>query len=346
MSTENTLTDQFNLVQREEAKGLFRLFSRQRSVSDGFCLAVFRKEEYRGSILSDDVYTEGDLKRRSERLGVRDGDIILRINLGPRPLSISEKLGTMDGYVRPYTLELEIRVSDPRSFAQRYLQWSDPVKLARIAIEGYLQRYAIRKRHDELREDMLRDYAEQALRESSNRSFGIEVVAAHKITLFMDPTRSKELDILQQAQLKEKEIREKSRIKQIEVQEDTHVLKAGVRRDAEVKKLETEYAQDMEAYLLEEKTKQREVLRVEELKEKEHQIGLEGRQNRFLRLEAGRDQDAKREQEELDNEHQARQDRFKLEKASEHRKLTRVYELEEQEHKQVYEIEEIGRAHV
>lgn len=343
MSTENTLTDQFNLVQREEVKGLFRLFTRQKSVSDGFCLVVFRKEEYRGSILSDDVYTEGDLKRRSERLGVRDGDIILRINLGPRPLSISEKLGTMDGYTRPYTLELEIRVSDPRSFSQRYLQWSDPVKLARIAIEGYLQRYAIRKKHDELREDMLRDYAEQALRESTNRSFGIEVVAAHKATLYMDPIRSKELEILQQARLKEKEIREKSRIKRIETEEDADIRKTSVRGDAEVKKLETQYQQEMEAYLIEERSKQREVTRVEEFKEKEHQILLEGKQNRFLRLEAGRDSDAKREQEELDTEHQARQNRFKLEKANEQRKLTRVYEIEEQEHKEVYEIEEQER---
>ena len=218
--TENTLTDQFNLVKREEAKGMLRLFSRQRSVSDGFCLVVFRKEEYRGSIVSYDVITEGDLKRRSERLGVRDGDTILRINLGPRPLSMSEKLDTQDGYTRPYTLDLEIAVNDPRNFAQRYLQGSDPVKLARIAIEGYLQRYAIRKRHDELREEMLRDYAEQALGESSNRSFGIQVVAAHKITLYMDSTRRKELEIQQQARLKEADTHDPSPIEQIKLQEE------------------------------------------------------------------------------------------------------------------------------
>src|SRR5579859_3248935 len=221
MSTGNTLTDQFNLVQREEAKGILRLFTRQRSVSDGYCLVVFRKEEYRGSILSNEVVTEGDMKRRTERLGVRDGDTILRVNLGSFPLSISERLSTLDGYIRSYKLDLEIGVNDPRSFAQRYLQQSDPVNLARIAIEGYLQRYAIRKRHDELRDDMLRDQAEQALRESSNRSFGLQVVAAHKLALYMDPKRSKELEIIQQGQLREKEIREQSRIKQIETEEET-----------------------------------------------------------------------------------------------------------------------------
>jgi hypothetical protein len=343
MSTANTLTDQLNLVQREEARGILRLFTRQRSVSDGYCLAVFRKEEYRGSILSNEVVTEGDIKRRTERLGVRDGDTILRINLGSRPLTIRDTLNTYDGYSRFYTLDIEIAVNDPRSFAQRYLQSSDPVNLARIAIEGYLQRQAAREIHDELNDEMLRNYAERALRDGSNRSFGIQVVSAHKLIILMDPRRSKELEIEQQAQLKEKEIREQSRVKQIETQEEADIRKAGVRRDAEVKRLETEYEQELQAYLLEEQLRQRKVSRIDEVKEKDHQNLLDARKNDFLRLEEGKEREAKREQELLDDEQEARRAILKIQKAGEQRKVTRIYELEEQEHQQVYQIEEQAR---
>lgn len=311
----NALTDQLNLVQREEAKGIFRLFSRQRSVVDGFCLVIFRKEEYRGSILSDDVYTEGDLKRRSERLGVRDRDTILRVNLGSRPLSISEKLGTSDGYTRSYTLDLEIRISDPRNFAQRYLQWSDPVKLARIAIEGYLQHNAKRKRHDDLHEDMLRDFAEQALREGTNRSFGIEVVTAHKITLHMDPTRSKELEIQQQGRIRETRIREESRIKQIEAQEETNIRKANVYRDAEVTREEIAFKQEQANLTAK-------FERIEDEKQRRYEMYMDGEKAEQRRIE-----------EIKEDEHQSKREILKIQEANKKRDLMYFYEIQEQKRK-------------
>src|SRR5450755_2905364 len=218
MPMANTLTDQLDLVQREDAKGILRLFSRRLGASDGFCLVVFRKENYLGAILSEDVITENDLKRRYDRLGVRDGDSILRVNMGPRPLTIKDKLPTLDRFVRPYEMKLEIAVTDPRNFAQRYRQLSDPVDMARIAIEGYLQSRAARKNHDDLSESMLRDYAEDALSAGSNGSFGINVVAAHKVTLWQDPLRAKELEIAQKTHITKIEKLAAGEVREVEIQ--------------------------------------------------------------------------------------------------------------------------------
>lgn len=319
MPVTNVSTDQLDLVRAEEAKGLLRLFSRILSASDGFCLVVFRKDSYIGSIVSDEVITENDLKRRCERIGVRDGDSILRINMGPRPMTISDKLTTQDGYTRPYKLEIEICVSDPRNFAQRYRQSSDPVNLARIAIEGDLQRCARRNPHDDLSEDMLLRCTMQALTHGSNRSFGLEVTAAHKITLSMDPRRAQELEILQKSRLEEQKIREEVRIKQIEIQESTEVHKEEVRGNADVNRLKMQFDQelqstaadyerseeekrkqhevDMESYLLREKSEQRKITRVYEIEEKSHQIELEKKQDDYLRLKAGQDNAFRRDQE-------------------------------------------------
>jgi hypothetical protein len=355
MTMMNTLTDRLDLVKIEDAKGFLRLFSRNRSSSDGFCLVVFRKESYLGSIISDEVITENDLKRRCERIGVRDGDSILRINMGPRPMTLNERLTTQDGYVRPYKLEIEIHVSDPRTFAQRYRQSSDPVNLARLAIEGYLQRYATRNMHDDLEEDTLRNYARQALNDGSNRSFGLAVTVAHKLTLQMDPIRVKELEIIQKGRLEEQRIREEARVKQIEVQESTEVQKEEVRGSSEVERLRTEsnqslqsaiadyeraedekrkqYEMQMESYLLRERNKQHDIVRVDEVKGREHQNVLEGVLKDHLRLEAGKDNISRRNEETREDEHIAVRNQFKIEQASQQRKLTRVDEIDEQRHK-------------
>jgi PDZ domain len=354
MALTNVQTDQLDIVRIEEAKGLFRLFSRTLSSSDGFCLVVFRKESYIGSISSEGVVTESDLRRKYDRIGVRDGDSILRINMGPRPMTISERLTTQDGYTRAYKLEIEIHVSDARNFAQRYRQASDPINMARLAIEGALQRCATRNIHDELSEEMLLNCTLQALTSGSNRSFGLGVTAAHKITLWMDPIRVKELEIIQKGHLEEQRIREEARVKQIEVQEGTEVRKEEVRGNADVGRLQMEFDQEFQAtvadferseeqkrrehemsqemYLLRERSKQRKVTRVDEVDEKDHQMELEGKQDDYLRLKAGQDSALRREEEMREDEHIARQNYFKIEQASKQRKLVRVEEVEEQRH--------------
>lgn len=298
MSGENTLTDQLNMVAIEEIRGLIRLFTRGRRTSEGFYLVVFRKESYLGTIVSDDVITENDMKRRCERLGVRDGDTIFRVNMGPQPLTIRDRVGVRDGYTCSYEMHLELAVRDPQAFAVRYRQQSDPVNMARVAIEGYLQQYAVRKVHDELREDMLRDYAERALDDGSNRAFGLQVTRAHKCVIFADPQRAQELAIQQKRRLQEAEIQANAKVREVEVRSNSEVEsiqreidrrheqdQSAFERAEEQKRKEHEI--QLDGYLQAQRNKVREeVTRIEEERERDHQRLLEGRQGRFERAEA------------------------------------------------------------
>ena len=133
------MTDELQLVQSATVKGFLVLFGRSLSVAEGFSLEVFRGDTYLGSIISRDIKAAGDVKKRCERLGAHGGDTILRVNLGPRMLTLDGKLYTQDGCTRAYEIMLELHVSNPFLFAQCYRQESDPVMLAKAAIEGEFQ---------------------------------------------------------------------------------------------------------------------------------------------------------------------------------------------------------------
>jgi len=297
MSGENTLTDQLKMVAIEEVRGLIRLFTQRRQTSEGFCLVVFRKESYLGTIVSDEVITENDIKRRCERLGVRDGDTIFRVNMGPQPLTIRDRVGVRDGYTCSYEMHLELAVRDPQAFAVRYRQQSDPMNMARVAIEGSLQQYALRKEHDELREDMLRDYAERALDDGSNRAFGLQVTRAHKCVIFADPQRAQELAIQQKSRLREAEIRANARVRELEARSNSDVqsVQIEINRKQEQEQSAFERSEEqkrkeheiwLDGYLQAQRSKVREVTRIEEEREKDHQLLIEGRQSTFERADA------------------------------------------------------------
>ncbi len=187
----NTLTDTLNLVKHEEGRGTFHLFKRKRAEQYGFTLVIFRKQALLGFISSSDIAVEGDILRRYDRLGIKDGDSILSINLGPQCLKIAETLPTQDRWPRTYELELDLAVTDPILFAQRYIQQSDPVQWAKTAIEGFIQYTAGFWNHDDISETMLREWVLQALTIPQNTTSGLHVVAVHKAHLPMNPDREK-----------------------------------------------------------------------------------------------------------------------------------------------------------
>lgn len=237
----NTMTDALKLVQREEGKGAFAWLSRKQSERFGFCLVIFRRDAFLGFISSSDIVVASDVQRRYLRLGVRDGDTILAVNLGPKPLEITDTLPTSDRWPRAYQLMLEIQVTDPVKFAQLYIQESDPVALAKTAIEGYIQRCTSVLEHDEISERMLRDYAEQALKAEPNASIGLGVNIAHKATLSMNPLREREITAERERAERERAIQYKGIFDREQARQDidTRTVQAqgdieleGIRNDA------------------------------------------------------------------------------------------------------------------
>lgn len=201
MAKPNEMTEQLGLVDRISGRGFLAWFSRQQQAQDGFSLEVFRGNVHIGSILSNEI--SGDIKKRYDRLGIRDGDMILRVNLGSRMMNINGLLPTGDQgdrhFIREYEMVLKFRVSHPDKFALHYHQLSDPIALAKSAIQGAILKYAQRTQHDDINEFGLCYQAENALELRSNRDIGVSVTSAYVTSLKSDPMYIQISDMKKQA---------------------------------------------------------------------------------------------------------------------------------------------------
>jgi hypothetical protein len=191
----NTETDRLNMVRVETQHNTFPLFKRKRAESYGFALVVLRKGVLLGSILSSDIAVESDITRIYERLGVKDGDEIFSVNLGPQPLKIQDTLPTNDWGPRPYTMELTIQVSDPLKFTLMYIQQADPIARTRSAIEGYIQLMSGPRNHDDITDDTVRQWAIQALTLEAYKSYGLRVQMVQKVSVAENPGRAQESEL-------------------------------------------------------------------------------------------------------------------------------------------------------
>jgi len=270
----NSMTDGLGLVQSATVKGFLGLFGRTLSVADGFSLEVFREDSHLGSIMSNDIKVASDVKKRCERLGARDGDTILRINLGPRMLTMTGKLYTHDGYARAYEIVVQVQVNHPPRFAQRYRQQSDPIKMAKEAVEGEFQKYAERNTHDSMDQANLRYLAEHALDIASNQEIGVVVIRAHKSLLWLDPKYARELELRQQARVNQTELETTAQVETTRVNTTTEVKKLQTSREAELQELQDSYEQRQLSQTSEfvriEEAKQRDFERLEEEKQQAH----------------------------------------------------------------------------
>ncbi len=260
----NPLTDTLKLVQIEEGRGTFQIFRRKRTEQYGFCLVVFRNKAFLGYIPSSDITVEGDILRRYERIGIKNGDTIFSVNLGPQPLEITDTLPTRDGFPCEYKLTLDICVSDPIKFAQKYVQETDPLARAKTAIEGHIQRCSSQWMHDDMNESLLREFAEQSLTIEPNTAFGLKVVKAQKAALRTNPTRAKEIELTQKRLLEEKRIQTEGYLSRVQEQEKI-----------DLQTLATQGELDVEQLRVEAKRKQdeinAEIARQEEIKHQEHE---------------------------------------------------------------------------
>jgi hypothetical protein len=194
--TNNSETDARNLVERISVQGFWDIFNHVYTAEDGFSLELFRGKTCLGSILSNDITSQS--KARYQRFKPRNNDTILRINLGYRPLDIDCQLPMRDGWVYSYKGVMKIVVSNPSLFALQYQQESDPVALARLAIEDAIKRYAQRTMYDDINDNTLRYEARMALAQGTHKNYGLTVVEVLASNIFSDPKRAEMWEIKQQ----------------------------------------------------------------------------------------------------------------------------------------------------
>src|SRR5579862_9341108 len=126
----NPVTDSLRLVAYTTVKGgtWDWLLGRDVRTDEGFSQQIFTAAgEYRGEV-----------NQRLSHLSVRDGDLVVKVNLGPRFFEFRGSLAVRDGYTRAYVVRLQLAVQNSQSFALACKQESDPVALLRSAIDGAL----------------------------------------------------------------------------------------------------------------------------------------------------------------------------------------------------------------
>jgi hypothetical protein len=109
------------------------------------------------------------------------------INRSPA-LEVDGKVITREGYARPYTVTVELQVTDARLYLQLDREGAGPLNLAKAAIDGELQRYTHDKVYETLSELQLHQVVERAFDNLPSRiKSGMKIVRAHRFTLGSDP---------------------------------------------------------------------------------------------------------------------------------------------------------------
>src|SRR5581483_7579107 len=123
---------------------------------------------------------------RTYQPSLRDDKNYQPINLSPL-LTAKGKLTTLEGNVRDYEVTMELQIIDPQQY--KYLEYTGaaPLDLARIAIDGELQRYACQEFYETLSELRLHEVVEHAFDKLPGRvSGGMKVARAHRFSLGED----------------------------------------------------------------------------------------------------------------------------------------------------------------
>lgn len=144
----NPVTDGLHLVSYTTVKGgtWDWLVGRNVGTDEGFSQQIFTAGgEYRGQV-----------DRRFNRAGVRDGDLVVKVNLGPRLYEFTGTLAVQDGHFRRYTVRIQLAAQNPYGFAVACKQEIDPVEALRSAIDGALLRWASQLQHDDVTPEAMR----------------------------------------------------------------------------------------------------------------------------------------------------------------------------------------------
>jgi hypothetical protein len=178
----NPMTDTLKLVQTETVHRGWFTPALAINVEEGFLL-----EHYRGSVYINS-YSSNQLPPARRAPDAKDGDIIFRLNLGPRTQLIEGSLPTWEGYTRPYRFFIDLQIGDPSQLLTLYRQEADPVSMAVRAIKEAIQQYADRTIYEEILPLNLVAKAQSAFdRELGKCKAGIRILEVHDPMLGADP---------------------------------------------------------------------------------------------------------------------------------------------------------------
>lgn len=191
MRTINRMTNELGLVETSKV-GRIEMWNRARTVPNGFSLEVFRNDKHLTSITP--LTPEGRLNLEV----LATGNIVLKVNLGYRSMTMSRQMNTPDGFRRDYEIDLLLHVSQPTLFAIQYRQQSDPIFLAQKEIERILEIYTYQRAHDSLSPAQLRELAVREFSPATQRRCGVTIDEVHRVYLGLDPRHAQILETRQQ----------------------------------------------------------------------------------------------------------------------------------------------------
>src|SRR6266700_510373 len=111
-----------------------------------------------------------------------------QINASP-VIAVNGKLTTREGYVRDYTLTVELAVTDFQFYRYVEATGTSPLDRAKDAINNELQKYARQQFYDDLADSHLRDVSEHAFDNLTNQFIGgLKIVHIHAPSLGPDKT--------------------------------------------------------------------------------------------------------------------------------------------------------------
>jgi hypothetical protein len=102
-------------------------------------------------------------------------------------LAMSGQLTTLEGYIRNYEVTVELLINNLQEY--KYLEYTgaDPLNLAKLAIEGELQRFARQEFYETLAERQLREIIEHAFdRLPQQMNSGLQIIRTHHFSLGQD----------------------------------------------------------------------------------------------------------------------------------------------------------------
>lgn len=219
--------EQLKLIEVIDTKGKGILsgilgLSRTFSVADGFSIEVFRGEKngerHIGSLLSKNALVASEVKNSCESMGIRNDDLLLRVSLGGKLITMTGTFTTNDQYQPGYKIVLELAVVNPKQFALRHRQQDDPIGIALAALEGEIRLYGSLRNYDKLKRDDLRYRIGHTLNTGNNKDIGLNVVRVHNVEILMDPHKQEELKAKREAQVEATKVIETGKVDAIKAQ--------------------------------------------------------------------------------------------------------------------------------
>jgi hypothetical protein len=243
----NPVTDRYGLVQSEIVRAL-PVFGHRISAVDGYSLEVFRGEIHRGSVRTRIARSTSNKPVQKK---VYNGNVIFKVSLVSCSVQVVGNLTTKDNYVRMYDVTIDLIVSDPLLFLNRYRLSKDPMNLAIERFKSTFQRYASQREYNNLF-NFKRPV--DAWNDSLCEYSGMKLV-----------------------QISQWDLRDDSkRLEMAAIQQDAEKNKLSIKLKAEIQKLEDEHERERDVLKREhergEKRKQNEFEREEEMLQHMHDL--------------------------------------------------------------------------